>query len=171
MDVNHEQSLRYLPNIAHQFLACSHPLLIPLLVKESEFETTMDKVNFNYQTLKAIELKTNFTNLKASDGWGSAGNSHQDHQEIVKLLGSLHANYSYNLLCLITYQEQARFLQAKSKVIDEGVGAERSKAMRRDRVNVEARIEYLQNSLEHAVIFGNIQPRLQAQQGVVSLPP
>jgi hypothetical protein len=89
-------------------------------------------------------------------------------QDIVKMLGKQHAYYSRietsllaSKVTIATFKRELDYMDSEG--LPNAVKGELSRHVPR----LRERIKYLESTLEHTLLYGNIQTRLQAQQQVV----
>lgn len=145
-----------------QFLACPHPILLSIIFIEQTLSTRVADISFVAKDLEDIEQVTGFTS--------HVGEKPGDLrlQDIVRKLGRQHAYYSSIQTSLLTFKLSiATFKRELDYMDSEGfpkaVGVDFPRHVRR----LRDRIKYLESTLEHTLLGGNIQTRLQAQQQVV----
>lgn len=120
-----------------------------------------------FDDLKDIEQQTGFTNYTSDTTIASKDNANTNYQVLIRTLGELHTLYLNNQTSLFAFQKCLKYLQGKLILLDRNLPDERMKMLKRQSVDLRARMEFLSSTLEHAVIYGNFQTRLQAQQAVL----
>jgi hypothetical protein len=147
-----------------QFLACPHPILLSILFIEQTLYTRVGDISLVVDALKFVEKMTGFT----SEVGGETETEDLRLQDIVKVLGEQHAYYSTIetslLACKLTIATFKRELDyMDSEGLPNAVKGELSTPVPR----LRDCIKYLESTLEHTLLNGNIRTRLQAQQQVV----
>jgi len=119
-------------------------------------------ISLVYDALKVIEKVTGFTSLVPRD------TEDLKLQDIVKMLGKQHAYYATIETSLLAYKLTiATFKRELDYVDSEGLPNAVKGELSRHVPRLRDRIKYLESTLEHTLLYGNIQKRLQAQQQVV----
>ena len=75
-----------------------------------------------------------------------------------------------NQVSLFSWQKCLKYIQEKLPVLYEQLPDKNKRALKRPSVILNARMEFLSSSVDHAVTFGNFKTRLQLQQSVVCSP-
>ena len=149
----------YIPT---QFLACPHPILLPiLLIEQTVFERFGDADGATAE-LEQVEQLTGFTfNVKKKK-------EETELQGIVRKLGETHAYYSTIETSLQMLKLALTMFKQKLEYMDSAIFPDAMKGqLSRYVPRLRDRIEYLESTLEHSILHGNIQTRLQAQQQVL----
>jgi len=119
-------------------------------------------ISLVYDALKVIEKVTGFTSLVPRD------TEDLRLQDIVKMLGKQHAYYATIETSLLAYKLTiATFKRELDYMDSEGLPNAVKGELSRHVPRLRDRIKYLESTLEHTLLYGNIQKRLQAQQQVV----
>ena len=122
----------------------------------------MGAISLVYDALKVIEKVTGFTSLVPRD------TEDLRLQDIVKMLGKQHAYYATIETSLLAYKLTiATFKRELDYMDSEGLPNAVKGELSRHVPRLRDRIKYLESTLEHTLLYGNIQKRLQAQQQVV----
>jgi len=145
-----------------QFLACPHPFLLPVLIIEQTVYERFGQVDQVTSELEQIEQITGFTSNV------SKKTEEIELQNIVRKLGEQHAYYSTNETSLLVLKLSVATFMRKLEYLDSETfpDAMREK-LKRYVPKLKDRMEYLESTLEHTLLHGNIQTRLQAQQQVL----
>lgn len=134
---------------------------------EADFEHAMLLIKEFFDDLKDIEQQTGFTNYTSDTTIASKANANTNYQVLIRTLGELHTLYLNNQTSLFAFQKCLKYLQAKLLLLDGQMPGDRMKMLKRQSTDLKSRMEFLSSSLDHAVIYGNFQTRLQAQQAVL----
>ncbi|KAH8816952.1 hypothetical protein F5884DRAFT_240788 [Xylogone sp. PMI_703] len=149
-----------------QFLVCSHPILLPILTIEGLLECAMVDIEEIFQRLIDIEKQTGFSDYEKDS------EDEIDYQQVVRRLGELNSYYAANTSALLTFLGSTKILQRKLMQMDGKLCKNEDKDESLEKpvkysTGLRDRIEYLISSVEQALLYGNLQVRLQAQQQVV----
>ncbi|KAE8447977.1 hypothetical protein EG329_009900 [Mollisiaceae sp. DMI_Dod_QoI] len=145
-----------------QFLACSHPILLPILFIEQTLYTRVGDIGLVVKGLDNIEQVTGFTSnvAKMTEDLGL--------QDIVRMLGEQHAYYATIETSLLAFKLTiATFKRELDYMNSESLPAVVQGRLLKHTRKLRDRIKYLESTLEHTLLDGNIKTRLQAQQQVV----
>jgi hypothetical protein len=148
--------------IPTQFLACPHPILIPILFIEQTVYERFGAADQAAAELAEVEQMTGFTFDIAEK------KEEMELQDIVKKLGKTHAYYSttetsFQVLKLAVDMFKRKMEYMDSEVFPDAMRGKLTRYVPR----LRNRIEYLESTLQHSHLHGNIQTRLQAQQQVL----
>jgi hypothetical protein len=146
-----------------QFLACPHPILLPILFIEQDLCKQLSYVVAVHNRLSVIEEITGFTNSEAKKVEDDIQLS-----DIVRKLGTEHAYYSSIETSLLMFRRAITTFKGKIEYVDsEGLPDAAREKLKKYVGRLRDRIEYLESMLENTILFGNIPTRLQAQQQVL----
>jgi len=159
---NPGRDTNYFNNIPRQFLGCSHPFLLPIAMAEADFNRIMPFTATLFDRLREIEKLTGFTNHRAGDELTQNVN----YQPFIRALGELHMYYSDIQTMCSSFQLLVKYLQSKLAVI-ESSASKHDRDLKRSSIELRTRMEFFSSSLEYALIYGNFQRRLDAQQDAV----
>jgi hypothetical protein len=162
-DFDFDSGFDFVNHLHHQFLACPHPLLIPVSITELALESMMERIGSANIMLQEVERETGFSAIPTK----SVEPRTKNYQVLVRRLGEGHAYYS---TCQTGVTAIKLAIQSHIKHLerlDTSLPDERQEMLEGHSERLSDRLEYALSSVEHALVHGNISNRLQSQQAVV----
>jgi hypothetical protein len=162
-DCDFDSGFDFFNHLHHQFLACPHPLLIPVSLTELTLESMMERIGSANIMLQEVERETGFSAIPSKNVEPRTRN----YQVLVRKLGEGHAYYS---ACQTGVTAIKLAIQSHIKHLerlDTCLAYKRQELLKRHSLRLSDRLEYTLSSVEHALVHGNIANRLQSQQAVV----
>ena len=154
-------------HIRDQFLACPHPLLIPVLMTELDCHSAMANILYSETNLIEIEQETGFTAIDDRSNKPKTRN----YQPLIKKMGDVHAYYSRYQTVILSAKLATQSHMKQLQRLDQCLPDEAKQKLARYSMRLSDRLDYLLSSVEHAALHANIPTRLQSQQAVVGAPP
>jgi hypothetical protein len=143
--------------IPAQFKACRHPLTIPVLLNELQTEVAMEGLEHANRKIRPIEATTGYSNY---DNEPKAVDITKD---AIRTLGDQHANIMISRRILHFSQLSLKSLNSILSLSGDVFQHVDEKYF----VSIRNRMDYLQSSIEHGLIYLSLEARIEAQQSAV----
>ena len=149
-----------LEELPFQYLKCKHPLLLPVLMIEISVEDLEEQIDECFEKLRHIEKQT---------GFGTEGTNYaSDYQALVRDLGKMSSTFLYKQSALRKNLLRLNFFRDKLHYMDMNLPDHCKEKLSKHSISLQRRIEWITSSIEHMLLYGGIQERIQSQQTVVS---
>jgi hypothetical protein len=150
------EDLKKMPS---QYLACSHPLLLPVLMIEEVLNYTLIRLLRIHGILSEIEGQTGFGDIEPRQV--------QDYQTLVRALGKQNSIFAYTQAVVYSAQLHLRFLQQKLHRLDNQLPDMHKQKLEDHSISLRERMEFLASNIEHMLLYYGIEMRLETQKTVV----
>jgi hypothetical protein len=137
-----DHNLEFLNYMHRQFLACPHPLLLPLSIDEVSLEMEVNNMEYRRATPNDLETKTGF--------------SIKDYQDLVTLVGEEQSAFLVNSVGLSTIKMSIESRLKHLKRLNTSLSTNNRQVLKRSSIKLSNRLEYTLSSLEHALVHGNV---------------
>lgn len=147
--------------IPAQFLKCSHPLLLPLLVLEIQADYGMRDLADQHFNLIGMENRTGYRDDNESD-------VPNDYRDLVKQLGKAQVSVHRIMTDMNVLSSYTLFIRQKLQHLKDVLPAESSRRLDPFYKMLEERIDFFQSNLELARPYSGVNERMKLQHTVVS---
>jgi hypothetical protein len=149
-----QKCLKWIPA---QFKACRHPLTIPVLLIELQTERAMSVLEYANTNMRPIEAITGYSN------YDDVPESREITKEAIRTLGDQHSYIMISQELLLCSQLSLKSLNS----ILSSSGNVFQHVDEKYFVSVRNRMDYLQSSIEHGLIYDSLKLRMEAQKSAV----